>query len=375
MSNCRNCLLPEGVFDVVLDEQGTCNYCDFYEKHRAMFADPAALEARLREKLDTCRGQYDYDAMVGISGGKDSAYVLCTLIEKYGLKVLAVTYENGFLTDYAKRNVEQIVKTLGVEHEYYYPNWNVHREFYRAALMKFGDPCLACFISGYFIAIKKCHERRIPFFVHGRSPYQMLMNFREGTRDLFLPIMQLNMEPHSFEKTAAAYRQLHEQLKGWVGNMFDDPGAAQKVFDEFFIDASMLTGEFTPEFLALFLFEPYDEEKIKQEMEKKVGYERPANDGLLTHGDCGIHDVAGFLYEKVRGLKITAPEVAVMLRRGDIGKDEAEKLLAREGANGEAVEASVACICDRLGMDRSEFEALAAALERATSERFDVSQS
>jgi hypothetical protein len=82
---------------------------------------------------------------------------------------LAVTYENGFLNDFARENVKNTVRKLGVDHYYHKPNWNTHKKFYRDAIKRLSDPCIACAIGGYFLAIKGCYDRKIPFFVHGRT--------------------------------------------------------------------------------------------------------------------------------------------------------------------------------------------------------------
>jgi len=69
------------------------------------------------------------NAVIGLSGGKDSTYVLCKIVKKHKLKVLAVTFNNGFLTEFAKKSIENTVCKLGVDHIYYKPDWNIHKKF------------------------------------------------------------------------------------------------------------------------------------------------------------------------------------------------------------------------------------------------------
>jgi len=68
----------------------------------------------LARRFEKYRGKHQYDAVVGLSGGKDSTYVLCQIVNKYKLKVAAVTYDNGFLTDFAKESIKNTVNKLGV---------------------------------------------------------------------------------------------------------------------------------------------------------------------------------------------------------------------------------------------------------------------
>ena len=371
MAECRRCLLPEGKFGVVLDGKQICNLCSYYEDRKAMLENYDALGLRLKNRLEKLRGKYEYDALVGLSGGKDSAYVLYKLVREYELKVLVVTYENGFLTDFAKRNVESIVKKLGVDHFFHRPDWDVHKFFYKAALHKLGDPCVACAIAGYFMAIKRCFERKIPFFVHGRSPYQMLRNLYDGSRDVFIPLMMINFQDHSFEMLHQLFTQVDKQVRGWMSQLFDSDEEREAVYREFFLDPNQLTMDFVPELLGFFLFEPYDEDVIRETIEREVGYERPKDTSLLSHADCQIHDVSVRLFKQVHGVSMLMPEVAVMLRRGVITREEAKKMIAGAEPVEDQLKESIKSLCEKLDLEQSTFGNLAEQLKRNIQGKFD----
>jgi len=367
---CTRCLLPEGKFEVVLDESGLCNYCSHYSQQAPRIADPSVLRPYFLERIDAVKGRYEYDAMVGLSGGKDSTYVLYKLVKDYGLKVLAFTYENGFLTEHGKENISKAVKSLGVDHFFHYPDWEVHKKLYRACVMKLGDPCLACAFAGFFLTLKLCLERRIPFFIAGRSPSQIFRNFFAGSKDLFIPMMELNASSYSMAKVAAVYRQLNDNIMAWVGSLFDDKADVEGMYREFFVDSSQLTDELCPEIISFFLYEPYDEEAMKQEIEKALGYRRAANDELLSHLDCKIIDVATHMYRKVHGVSILAQEVAVMLRRDELDPVKAEKLLADEPEPA-ALQESVNALCSRIDIDEKDFAAVVQRVVDSQPEKFD----
>jgi 3'-phosphoadenosine 5'-phosphosulfate sulfotransferase (PAPS reductase)/FAD synthetase len=113
MNRCKRCSLPEGKFNVVLNASGICNYCDYFEQNKKTILDFTNRENILVRKFEKHRGKYEYDAIVGLSGGKDSTYVLCQMVDKYKLKVAAVTYDNGFLTDFARESIENTINKLG----------------------------------------------------------------------------------------------------------------------------------------------------------------------------------------------------------------------------------------------------------------------
>ena len=129
MNRCKNCSLPEGKFNVVLNASGVCNYCQYFEQNRKNILNFTNRENMLARKLEKHRGKYEHDAIVGLSGGKDSTYVLCQMVDKYKLNVAAVTYDNGFLTDFARESISNTISKLGVDHYYYKSNWDTHKKF------------------------------------------------------------------------------------------------------------------------------------------------------------------------------------------------------------------------------------------------------
>lgn len=121
---------------ILFDEQGRCNYCRNFEKRLATFqpAIPDELKRRLeklvaRVKADG-RGK-QYDCIVGISGGADSAYTLYS-VKQQGLRPLAVHMDNGWNSELAVNNIENLVRKLGVDLHTHVINWNEYRRLMQA---------------------------------------------------------------------------------------------------------------------------------------------------------------------------------------------------------------------------------------------------
>jgi hypothetical protein len=371
MNRCNKCSLPEGKFNVVLNSSGTCNYCEFYEKNSAIVRNLAGRERMLSSRLDKLRGKYDYDAAVGLSGGKDSTYVTFQLVTKYKLKVLAVTYDNGFLTDYARDSIKNTVSRLGIDHFFYKPDWEAFKLYYQTTVKKLFDPCIACGLGGYFLAIKACYEKRIPFFVHGRTPFQMYRNFYPGSNDLFLSFMKLNLLEHSFESLAPAYSLANENVRQLIYKIADNAQVAEKIAAEFLLAPGKLNAEFVPEFLAYFLFEEYDEEKIKAKLEEEVGWKRPPGDGLLGHYDCAIHDAAGFMFKSLNGVDVIEPDVAVMVRLGKLNLGRAHEVIEQNQPNADNLQKSLGAICALCGTDLDTMKKTVESLKQANVSKFE----
>jgi len=104
-------VLPETFPGISYDEDGVCNYCREYVRAEVKG------EAALVKLLDEHRGKgREYDCIVPISGGRDSAYVLHQMVRKYGMRTLALTVDSGAIMPEGYRNIDYIVKALGVDH-------------------------------------------------------------------------------------------------------------------------------------------------------------------------------------------------------------------------------------------------------------------
>jgi hypothetical protein len=371
MNRCQICNLLEGQFNVTLNDKNICNYCEHLENNRDEILDYTGREKLLEQRLEKLKGKYRYDAVVGISGGKDSTYVLLQMVKKYDLNVAAVTFDNGFLTDFARESIDNTIKQLGVDHYYYKPNWDIHRKFYTAAVKKMGNPCIACALAGYFLAIKECYANEIPFFVHGRTPYQMYRNYYSSNNDVFLSIMKLNLEEHSFLALSKLYGMLNGYVKYFVSGIADNLEEGKAITDEFFVDSALLTEEFVPEFLAYFLFEEYDEEKNKRQIQEALNWSRPSADNMMGHYDCAIHDAAGYMYKELNDSNILERDAAVMTRFGAISKERAQELIRLNEPTPGNLEKSLDALCSLCEMSRADLDANLTAIKQSGVNRFE----
>ena len=121
MKYCKKCGLPENYQGITLDENGICNFCDFYEKEKDTLKDYKALEAFFQSRVDAAKAQAEalgsrYDCLVGFSGGKDSTYIIYQMKHCYHMRVLAFTLDNGFSTEYGRKNIENALDKLDMIH-------------------------------------------------------------------------------------------------------------------------------------------------------------------------------------------------------------------------------------------------------------------
>ena len=103
MRRCQNCNLPEGKFNVVLNDSGICNYCQYFEQNKGDILNIANREQILARRFQNLKGKYEYDAIVGLSGGKDSTYVLYQMVKKH--RLLTRQIKNGKRPGYHEKTI------------------------------------------------------------------------------------------------------------------------------------------------------------------------------------------------------------------------------------------------------------------------------
>lgn len=133
---CKRCLLSsENIKQINFDEKGNCNYCNnFFEGQKQYLAPGKEQEFALQQLVDKISADgknKPYNCIVGLSGGVDSSYV-AYWAWKAGLKPLAVHFDNGWNSELAVSNIENIIKTTGFDLYTYVVNWNEFRDLQRA---------------------------------------------------------------------------------------------------------------------------------------------------------------------------------------------------------------------------------------------------
>lgn len=115
MRTCTRCVLPDTFPGLTFDERGQCDFCRDAPPPEGLAAHRDALRGRIEEAIAAARRPEGYECVVAFSGGKDSSYTLKLLVERYGLRCLAVTVDNGFVSEQARENCLAVTAALGVD--------------------------------------------------------------------------------------------------------------------------------------------------------------------------------------------------------------------------------------------------------------------
>jgi N-acetyl sugar amidotransferase len=115
---CTRCIYDEAVPNITFDGQGVCNYCRQIESLEAEYPTGPEGASRLQKVVDEMkaagRGK-KYDAVIGVSGGCDSSYLVHQMKEVYGLRLLAAHFDNTWNSTIATENIHNVLEKLKVD--------------------------------------------------------------------------------------------------------------------------------------------------------------------------------------------------------------------------------------------------------------------
>ncbi|HAP68769.1 MAG TPA: hypothetical protein DCR04_03440 [Flavobacteriales bacterium] len=115
---CTRCVQDTSVPGISFDKNGVCNFCHLHDSMCRMFPNGKQGKRILNKQFSKVRRQgkgASYDCVVGISGGRDSIVLLRKVVKEWGLRPLAVHFNDGFDNPVAGENMINAVEKLGVD--------------------------------------------------------------------------------------------------------------------------------------------------------------------------------------------------------------------------------------------------------------------
>lgn len=116
---CSRCIYDERVSDISFDGEGVCNYCRQVDSLKEQYGTGAEtgrkkLAEIIAEVKAVGKGRR-YDCVIGVSGGTDSSYMVYLAKKKWGLRPLAVHYDNTWNSAIATQNIRKVLRALDVD--------------------------------------------------------------------------------------------------------------------------------------------------------------------------------------------------------------------------------------------------------------------
>lgn len=319
MKICTRCILPETFPGIKFDEGGVCSHCRDFKGIEALNEQKREYEQKFLDLVEAARKKGSYDCMIAYSGGKDSTYTLKVLKERYNLRILAFTIDNGFISDRAFKNMCSVSSNLGVDHMVFRPRFDLmkniflkaseHDIYSKKTLERASTICTSCIGIVKFVTLKTALEKDIPLIAYGWSPGQAPVNSS---------VMKVN--PQLIRATQSVTQGPLSKLVGNDVNAYFLNEEHFAMTERFPINVHPLA------------FLDYNEERIIEEI-GKIGWEEP-DDTDSNSTNCLLNAYANDVHIKRFGFHPYVWEIANMVRAGVMGREEGhKKIYGEQSAN------------------------------------------
>ncbi|MDB5072252.1 MAG: albIV [Candidatus Eremiobacteraeota bacterium] len=277
---CATCGLPSNYPGATFDAAGVCNECHAFDAYR----DKALNYFRPMDELHAivekvkAAGNPRYDCMVLYSGGKDSTYALYQLASM-GLRILAFTLDNGYISEGAKANIRRVVGELNVDHVFGATPFM--RSIFADSLRKNGTVCDGCFKTIYTLSANAAREHGISYIFTGLSRGQL---FETRLAELFHNNV---FDVDEIDRYVIEARKLYHQMDDVISRS---------------LDVAMFKDEATYDNLTFVDFYRYCDvqmDEIYDFLRKSAPWIRPKDTGRSTN--CLINEVGIYVHKKTRG--------------------------------------------------------------------------
>ena len=304
---CSQCILPATFPGLSFNEEGLCNHCQRYKGKKATQAQKKKYENKFLNLLKENRHSGTYDVIVAYSGGKDSTYTLDIFVNKYKLRVLALTLDNTFISPRALQNISNVCWNLGIDNLLVKPAPQTLRKIFRTAAQKelytaktlerASTICTSCisFVKG--AVLRTALEKNIPFVGYGWSPGQA-------------PIQSSVMRTNPTLMKSSQQATLEPLLKI----------AGESILSHFVTDAQFAHKDIFPWNIHPLAFLDYDEKQIITRIEK-LGWEKP-DDTDPNSTNCLLNAYANQIHRKRYNFHPYVWEIANMVREGILSREE-----------------------------------------------------
>lgn len=317
MKTCKACALSDNIGSVRINEQGLCNYCVHTMMENDMFAEKQhAAEMQLTETFAKY-GDKPYQVLLAYSGGKDSTFTLYQLRKKYNVSVLAVTFDNGFLTEQCRQNIHEATASLDVDSVVIKPSFFKLARIFQLvaekdlvsgkALERASAICTACIGIVKATVYKEAIMRNIPVVCFGWTPGQVRVKSA---------VLRLD-----YRMIATAQKQIRDPILQHLG----------EEYGSLFLDPEWieLQKERVPYLAYPLVFSKYSEEEIIDAI-GSIGWKKPS-DTDTNSTNCLLNSYANFIHAEKFGYNPYAMEISGLIRAGYMSKEDGMKKISESG--------------------------------------------
>ncbi len=313
------------------NEEGVCNYCLDHKKWSYMGKE------KLDEFLEPFRNKGErYDCVVGVSGGRDSSYMLYYLATEYDLRAVAYNADHGFIPEVAKANIKRMTDTLGVELVTEETDLlkrcvknNVSAWLRRPSPAMVPMICCGCKLGGPRGLLEFAKKNKIPLVAVGIDTPVERANLKWG----FYAANPLSRYVRNNRQLSLLIGLLYELAKN---PLYLVPKAIPVYVGEYLyyfnLNIEGIQGLRYPDqtILNLYRYVEWNEDKILSMINTELGWRQDPDSAWSWRFDCKMSYLKNYLYLKSVGFTEKDDGLSTMIREDMITREEALERLEVE---------------------------------------------
>ena len=170
---CNRCLSNETIQSINLDSENICQFCKIYDEMDREYPLDQNSEKRLLKIADKIKRDginSKHDCVVGVSGGRDSTFLLYYIKKILNLRPLAVHYDNGFDSDTSVSNILNICQKLNVDLETNVADWQTFKKITKSFFLAgVSDPDTPTDVGIFKTMYQTAFREKIKYVFNGHS--------------------------------------------------------------------------------------------------------------------------------------------------------------------------------------------------------------
>ncbi len=170
IKTCTRCGI-KSTYPKVTIENGVCNKCRLFDRKKDIIKSYFSSPEVLFDKLTANKSEDGYDCILLYSGGKDSTYVLYQLVQM-NLKVLAYTFDNGYISEEALNNIKNTTSKLGVDNVI--ETYDKMDQIFKSGILRERAVCNSCFKVLRILSTRLAYKKGIKYIITGFSRGQIM---------------------------------------------------------------------------------------------------------------------------------------------------------------------------------------------------------
>jgi hypothetical protein len=321
---CKKCILPRNYAGAVFNEEGVCDYCMDYVSPQ--YLGESKLKDDILEILKE-RKSGEYDCIIGLSGGRDSTYLLWFIVKKLQLKPLAVFVDSQLIPPETLLNIKKTVSILKVDlvvkkHDFLLKTVRHYLQSWR----KYPNPaslitlCTGCRLGLEKFISEEARLRNIPIVFSGGTPFEkgyFKQNLVSSKKNKKLPF-----------------------LLGYGKQILKNPSLVSNLtclkiqIDEYF---HVLWKLRKPGYVRFYPFSNYirwEEKKIEETLKNELDWKKYPGLASSYRGDCEVGIIRQFLYDKMLGYNDKEDHLSWLIRDNQISRAEGLERIKKEKETG-----------------------------------------